>query len=60
MGLIKILKEEYEESDVNLMTEDKLFMGEDLCSLPYEINFSISVIKVGCGDTYSALLTAEG
>lgn len=60
MGLIKILKEQYEDSDVNLLTEDKLYMGEDISSLPFEINFSIPVIKVCCGDTYSALLTSEG
>ena len=35
-------------------------MLEDIASLPFEINFRIPVVKVGCGDTYSALLTAEG
>jgi len=60
MGLIKILKEQFEDSNTNLLTEDKLFMAEDISSLPFEINFTIPVIKVSCGDTFSAMLTAEG
>lgn len=60
MGSIKILKEQHEDSNINLLYEDKLFMAEDISSLPFEVNFSIPVIKVGCGDTYSAMLTAEG
>lgn len=60
MGNIKILKEQHEQSEHNLFNEDMLYMLEDIASLPFEINFRIPVVKVGCGDSYSALLTAEG
>ena len=32
----------------------------DIPSLPYQIDFAMPVIKVGCGETFSGLLTSNG
>ena len=33
---------------------------QDIASLPYQVEFNIPVLKVSCGDLFSALLTVEG
>lgn len=47
--------------------EDKIYYKEkdykfieDFNSLPFQIDFFIPVIKLTCGDAFSALLTGEG
>jgi len=61
MGQSKILTEKYADDEtINQITEDELFKVQDINSLPFSIDFFIPIVKVTCGDQFSALLTAEG
>jgi len=59
MGMSAVLNEG-EDSSLNLIEEGKLDKIHDLCSMPFEINFRIPVVKIATGDMVAAILTAEG
>ena len=67
MGVIKVLKEKFEESctDAEIVergrfSDDKLYMLEDICSVPFDVPFDFPVTKVSCGFNFAAILTATG
>lgn len=67
MGVIKILKEKFESTcqdpeivERGRFTEDKLFMLEDISSVPFDVPFDFPVTKVVCGYNFAGLLTATG
>lgn len=45
---------------LNFVEEDQLEKVEDLCSMPFEINFKIPIVKITTGDAFAGILTAEG
>lgn len=45
---------------LNYITEKELHLVKEICSLPYELDFNLPVVKVSCGNAFAALVTAEG
>lgn len=61
MGLQAVPQDEEEEMTQNQFTKDHhIEKMIDIPSLPYQIDFSKPVIKVDCGESFGALLSANG
>jgi len=63
MGATMVLEEEFEEkyADKNLFTEnEKLKLLAPISSTPFQVDFSLPVVKLAQGDGFSVALTAEG
>lgn len=57
MGMCVVMKG---DQQLNLIKHEQLDLVEDLCSMPFEINFRIPVVKIITGDAFAGVLTAEG
>ena len=57
MGMSVVAKD---GETLNFVEEDKLKKVEDLCSMLFEINFMIPIVKITTGDAFAGVLTAEG
>ena len=62
MGLQAIPTEEYEDDeDINLMNKDDAIEKiQDIPSMPFQIEFKLPIVKTICGDSFSAVLSADG
>lgn len=62
MGSSIVLNEEFEEKcgDKNLFSSRDMDKISVIQALPFQVDFSLPVYKVTCGDAFCALLTAQG
>lgn len=66
MGNMKVLKEEFEQTadqeivDFGRINQTQMHMLEDICSVPFGLEFEFPVTKVVCGFNFASLLTSTG